>query len=420
MIIGSWLVVATLARLIGRSWWAPGPLLALVMSVSAVGTRVFAPEYYMSLSANFALQMFVVAALVGGVVGENAVGGTRSRGDFALSNIRGLTYTGYFSALLGLFATLASLGVGPGVLFSPARLIGVAQAATYQRYTQGIELPIYVNLANAVTIAFGMLAAAHWVSVKKVSWAMVGPLIIYGATNMLITTRAPILMILLAMVFSAVFADRAVRGRQEFRGMFSGRVLIFIVLGGGLIAMVFFYFQTLRFGAGSTRSSGEVWAHLRRYPWGSLPGFSLWFDGLIPPAAPQPPGFYTLMGLYDNLGIARRVTGSYSEYYQLTGDEPGNIYTAFRGLLHDFGWIGALSFTFSAAFAGGMASSGRALPPAVSLSVYVGVSAFFAFSFVISYVSFTANIAALLLAPVLFRIFTAREQSAKLESELKK
>jgi oligosaccharide repeat unit polymerase len=56
-------------------------------------------------------------------------------------------------------------------------------------------------------------------------------------------------------------------------------------------------------------------------------------------------GFYTFMGFFRALGDARPVPlGVYDEFFEIDGVLITNIYTAFRGLIFDFGLFGSLLF----------------------------------------------------------------------------
>lgn len=95
--------------------------------------------------------------------------------------------------------------------------------------------------------------------------------------------------------------------------------------------------------------------YLASYSSGHLYAFSDWFSdrylGISDFRGYDQPifesGFFTFMGFFQALGDTRPVPlGTYDEYFEVQGLLTTNIYTAFRGLISDFGLFG--SFVFGA------------------------------------------------------------------------
>lgn len=106
------------------------------------------------------------------------------------------------------------------------------------------------------------------------------------------------------------------------------------------IARVGFDFDVLRY-------------YLASYSSGHLYAFSDWFSDRYFGATDfgsydQPileSGFYTFMGLFQALGDTRSMPiGIYDEFFEVPELLTTNIYTAFRGLISDFGLFGSLVF----------------------------------------------------------------------------
>lgn len=414
MIVASWLAVIVAARLAERSWWSPGALLSLVLGINALGTEIFAPEYFTSFEANLALQGLCLLTVVGTVIGRSFPGRDRDRVPLEVRRVRSFVAFGLVASVLSFVLTLEAIGAGIATLFSPLELMRAAQSATRMRYVEGLDFPLTYNIANAAILVYAAIAAMHFVSTRRISTPLLVPLVIYGASNLLITTRAPLMFMLIIMVSAALFADKETSETKWFRPLFSRRSLIVATVLGVAIAGLFFFFQVLRFGETSTRSADDVWAHLRRWPWGNLPGFSLWFEGQTSEITEHTPGFYTFMGLFDNLGVEDRVQGAYREFVYLTASEPGNIYTAFRGLVHDFGWLGCALFMIGVGVMGGAAIVGRAMSPRISAAVYIAVFGFVAWSFIISFWAYTANLAAFVALPLAMRAFCGTSQKEEI------
>ena len=404
MIVATWVFVAIVARSLLGSWWQPGAILSLIMAANGVGTATFAPDYTHTLTANIVLMAFVSAAVVGNLVAITTV--TRPRPPVTQlvrpGRQRLLLALGYVSGFTALIGTASSIGLSVAGLTSLGQLAGTAQSATRTRYVEGLDLPLYTSLATALFLVFAILTTMDQVGARRVKLQYAPPFALYFLANLLITTRAPILWLLAIMTFAVVFTVRAkLPGDSQVR-FFSRRGVLSMVLLGLAVGGLFYYLQALRFGAGT--SSAVVWQRLRIYQWGNLAGFSIWFEQGRPIEADQPPGFYTFMGILDNLGLADRIPGAYNQFYRLGFDGVGNIYTAYRGLIHDFGYVGSLLFASLLGYVGGRAFA-RQFTEGVSLCCYVAVAAFFSYSFIASLFAYTAILLAFLMTPVLLRFF---------------
>lgn len=400
----TWLVVMAAARLAERSWWSPGALMAAILGVSSIGAYIFAPEYYQSDSANLALQALTLVMVAGHILGRSGVHSATHGTSFRLRHHKGLLIFGYGTSAASLYFTLQAVGADLASLIDPSYLMRVAQSATMERYTDGIPLPLSYNVANSLFLVYAAAVAIDSVCRHRFDYRNLPPLLIYGLSNTLITTRGPLIFMMIIMLSAGAYAYRLQSPLGEFPRAFSRRSLLLGASGTILVAALFFYFQVLRFGEQSTRSADDVWAHLRRWPWGGVPGLSIWLDTGAQPEAPHLPGFYTFMGIFDNLGIETRVAGAYTERILLTSLESSNIFTAFRGLYHDFGVAGTLVFILLVGVLGGMAITGGLGGPRVSLSAYVAVFGFVAWSPVVSFWAYTANIAATLMLPLALRL----------------
>lgn len=412
LIILSWMLVAFVARLLEQSWWTPGSLLGLVLGTNAAGTVIFAPEYYMSQSANSYLQLLVLVTSLGSMVGQRIVKGGRTTASFTkltLNKRAAFLLFGLISAVSSAYFTFRSTGILIGDLTSPLGVLRAAQRITYQRYTEGLEFPIAYNISNALLLSYAMGCAIYFTAARKIDRVLLIPLVIYFASNMLTTARGPILFMLILMAFAAIYTGKLTSDKATFISMREPVIIKTFVAGLTFIIAVFVLFQILRFGESSGRTIGDVVAHLRRWPWGSLPGFSLWFDGYVVSPPKTVPGYYTFMGIYDNLGIAERRQGVYDQYVDLTRGEPANIYTTFRGLHHDFGAIGSGVLLFIIGLIGGRVSRAVVGSPYMSLPLYIGIMSFICYTFVISTWAYTSNIAALIALPLVLRHFSGTD-----------
>lgn len=127
--------------------------------------------------------------------------------------------------------------------------------------------------------------------------------------------------------------------RVSFKIIRRVSILAIVLLGLLYLAML------LRVGDFSVGTRQAILNKLYTYAFGQTLNFDLWFtrdakllgDGL---------GYNTYMVLPHILGIGNRISGV---YYVIAGSA-GNVFTAFRGVIQDFGIIGGLLFGFLKGF----------------------------------------------------------------------
>ncbi|WP_425998091.1 O-antigen polymerase [Caulobacter sp. DWR1-3-2b1] len=408
-----WIVVTVGARYSERTWLGPASLLSLIFSSSYIGTVIFAPEYRMPAPPNIFLALIVSVMIPGSLLGQGlarAASFKKARLVDLNFDIRLLFVFGMACSLLGFVVLLVTLGISPITLFDPRTFMRLAQTITFNRYTSGLNLPLSYNILNAGFLAYMIVLGFHLGVKKSTRFRMFIPFIIFALGNILITTRAPILFCGLIFSFSYVYGIHVSSG--IYQKLFTRRSIVIGSLAATAVALLFFSVQVMRFGEQSHRSAGDVWAHLRRWPWGSLPGFSHWYQYIQYASVDQPFGYFTFTGVLDNLGIAQRVKGAYSEYIMLAPGEPGNIFTAFRGLITDFGPYGTGVFIFILAVLGAYALEAGRKGSIALLPVYVGVMCFVGWSFVYSFFAYTSHLLALMGAPLLIYAVTVRGVSS--------
>ena len=118
-------------------------------------------------------------------------------------------------------------------------------------------------------------------------------------------------------------------------------------------------------------NSGQI----RNYMFGSPAAFADWFNrGNDDPLSW---GALTFPGLFDALHIQQKTLGTYIDSSSTVGQEGTNIFTIFRGLIQDFGLMGALLISMAAGFWGSAAyrkqqiSAGRLLGLAAFYTVAI-------------------------------------------------
>jgi oligosaccharide repeat unit polymerase len=112
---------------------------------------------------------------------------------------------------------------------------------------------------------------------------------------------------------------------------------------GLFIIMLLYFSMLLRIGDLSSNTRAIVNNKIFTYALGSIPAFDYYFGGYTSEEGFSL-GINTFMGVSNILGLTERVQGVYSDLLVFEHGESTNVYTAFRGLILDYGIIGSLIF----------------------------------------------------------------------------
>lgn len=407
MVVALWIGLLAVVRMCENGWLRPASVLCLALGGTWVSGAVFAPNYYKSTTAGLYLMGAVVAVLLGSMLAT-----TVSRRSSHLATVPAihlnaggkhggfrLLTLGILCSFVSLLMTILVLGSTFGSLLSFSSLATTAQTATANRYESGLSFPLAYSFVNAGVIGFagavGFLRGAG----VRLTRGMYIPFLLYGMANLLLTTRAPLVMLLLVTAFSYAYGVKA-RGpmpRQKRRQLLA-------TLGSlVLIVVIFFGFQLLRYGAGNALPLVEIWDRLKLWPLGGVSSFSYWFDHSMIAEQERPIGYYLASGIYDQLGLSERTAGGYATYTYVDQQSATNVYTVMRGMIHDFGLFGSLIVMSSLGFLGSAAYSLCRARSLWGLVAYVTTSSIMMFSFVVSFASFTSNLLGLALVPFVIK-----------------
>lgn len=172
---------------------------------------------------------------------------------------------------------------------------------------------------------------------------------------------------------------------------------------------ILYFSMLLRIGEISMRTIGIVNDKFIVYAFGHIPAFDYWY-AYYRPTGDYTFGQYTFMSIFNSLGIATREQG----VYELIIGTSSNVFTAFRGLIHDFGIYGSMIVLLLYGLTSGIAYKNVTLRKNSSVSsTYLASVYFFIFySFIISPWTYTSYI---LIFPLFyfFLIYSKRNSYVK-------
>jgi len=217
----------------------------------------------------------------------------------------------------------------PGKLYDD-RDAGILLVPWYIRYLTYFIMPS--SLLSGILIPFENFP-------KKIICYL--PIILAILIAMVYTTRATILFSIVLFI-SGLFSSYIILKNDEnlfssIRSLFSfGSIFLFLLLSWILL-------QWLRGGGDSEFIFYPIINSIKSVVLGSPTVFTTWLQYYKQHVVSF--GLYTFAGPMDIIGLNERQLGFYSEFVSLPNGY-SNIYTAFRGLIHDFTITGSILLCF--------------------------------------------------------------------------
>jgi hypothetical protein len=407
--------LAAVSRRLSHSWLSPAPFFAALWVVVAGVPLLGAPDEPVWPPAVWLLVLFVAVFCAAAVLTERrALVGEQGPAGEARSAAGRLGPIVLAASILGAGAVVAlMLGQEHPIadLLDADAWLQVSARYAIGRYEQDVDEPLAARLLS-IGFYFGAATGGWlWVSSRRIRDRLIAvlPLLVALAHATLTTARA-VLLFALSMWLASAFAARVV-DRRPFVRIRPKAVSAALLASAALIA-VSTGLQLARGGAGDLTTPQEALSHLGTWLFGHLPGFGIWLRERSDGAAPLELGRRTFGGAFQVLGLADRERGVYADFVRLASGRETNIYTAFRGLIQDFGLAGAIAATALSGVGSALAyaralrgrpGSGAALALAYSFLLWTPIVSFFSYN--------TLLVAFALAAPAL-RIAARRERTS--------
>lgn len=420
---------ALLVRRMVQAWSFPAVLFALAWFIYTIIPLVCFP----------AAHVYPIAMLY--IFGATAVVSVASvsnwSASFARSAVLKAAHQNYYGdrLLLNIFVVGFVLAVACLLLNSAAQGISLSQlvnnindsAAEYagRRYSYDIAPTAYQQVANVLAYFCAGLGGLIMTSQKGryTRWGITIASLFPSIFVMMTQSAKGMLFLCAAIFFGGILGERIQKNRTD---LFSKRALPATFVGL-TVAIVLVTASFLARGVSAAAGGSIVDAlapYWASYTSGHLFAFSDWFGNFIGVGSAQPyddpgltKGFYTFMSVFKLFGDDRPVAiGVYSEYLSIPPYIGTNIYTLFRGMIHDFGLGGSLlalallSYLTHIAFRAML----NAAQPAFSVAAFIFATAFIYQSFIISSLTWTTlPIGLFLIGGALFAMRFRTQHQAK-------
>ncbi|WP_213979734.1 O-antigen polymerase [Sphingomonas sp. dw_22] len=395
---------ALLVRRIVRAWAFPAVLFALAWFAYTIIPLVCFPSAHVYPAA--------MLYILGATVAVSAASMSTWKTAFATSAIIKAPYRDYYSDrfFLVLFFIGFALSVACLLMNSIVQGISLTQlftnindsAAEYagRRYGYDISSNIYQQSGTVLAYFCAGLGGLIVLSQRNhyMKWG-VAISALFPSIFVMISQSAKGMLFLSAAIFlGGILSDRIQHNKTS---LFSKRAIPAAIVGLVVtISLVTVSFLSRGMSSVADRDLIDALApYWASYTSGHLFAFSDWFGNYIGEASAQSyddpgltQGFYTFMSIFKLFGDDRYVpNGVYSEYLSIPPYIQTNIYTSFRGMIHDFGLAGSLiciaslSFFAHKAFRSMLISS----KPSFSVAAFIFSTAFIYQSFLISSLTWT-------------------------------
>lgn len=336
--------IAAAARRQSGSWLAPAAFAPLFWSVAIAAPLVWAPRFYVWWGGTWAILGLILAFAFGALLGQQKRGDRnalpfRERREWSPIRLPTLRVLISLCSIAGLISTILLVeGIGHSFadLLSIDGWVTVARETTVARYAYGYSGPS-VGRVLATGIYLGSLLGAilwRFGQTRTDRFLAASPLILALVCALLTTAKAYLLFAGIMFCAAAWAAWICERG---YSADFGKRTIVVAISSGALLGVFFVGMQALRSGQdvsdleyGSSRTESTVF--------GYMSAFTTWLEQK--PQSELTMGRYTIGGVFELAGVPRE-QGLYLDTVATDASQDTNVYTAFRGLLSDFGESGA-------------------------------------------------------------------------------
>ena len=345
--------LAIAARLLKRSWLAPGAFFTLYWCVAAIVPLVFLPYEKVSAGAVMWIFLSTLAIFSGDLVGalrrknEQKV---RENVVFSASQVSFISGVVICCSVVGIisFVIIFNSAAQDLRLLSVQDFVAVARKIAGSRYTMTYKpfLTQFLNMFLYTGPLFGglLIAIEHRRRYLIIAALPMLPALLMTA---IFTLRGFIIISVLLWI-SSYLGMRVLLGHYQ---LFTKRHLISGLLVIVLLSIIVIGAAFARKGFTDTSSiAARSYAQISNVTFGHMAVFSNWFEkGGLEVNNPLL-GAYTFAGVFYFLGIRKREVGLFTEIVTLSDGSTSTIYTVFRVLIEDFTPLGSLVVLFLLAF----------------------------------------------------------------------
>jgi oligosaccharide repeat unit polymerase len=330
---------------LNSSWLSPPVFFSSLWSFFIFIPLIFAPKYPINSFGLWIITLFVYAVGLGSFIGDNF-----SKNEI-IFNTRKLNDT-IFKPLFFIIVIMIALSlIGLILLFyfglsrfnlsnSLLDLLLLPNQFSMDRYTDVVVMPISIRLLMYFLFPASLSAGIVFRFVEK-RWKkmiLLLPIFLSIGYAFILTTRSTIILSLV-LWYSGFFAAKILK-QDESANFFKIQTLFLALFFSVSFIGIFILTAWLREAGGEFIFSSMI-ENIRAYFFGYLSSFTQWAQNYNYENLSM--GLITFAGPADLMGLTDRGLGFYNEI-SILGESHTNIFTALRGIIHDYSIFGGFIF----------------------------------------------------------------------------
>jgi oligosaccharide repeat unit polymerase len=342
LLIAGLFFVSWVSRKIFESWFFPGAFFPLIWSLYMTISFLFAPEFQPNLIGVIMIILGSILVSIGASLFPLKVKSTYKKNKSKIK-INFLFLSGILLTFISAIGFVFVLSIGFSWFKLEQNLLNLYILPNFfatERYNEVQSLPNNIKIVMFLTYPASLLSGFTYPLLKGAkrlfSFLPIFITIIYGA---LFAVRSGVLLSII-LTFSGMVCAK-IYFQHDLKSWFN-KVFIGGISSSLLLFGIYILFQWLRGGPENYFIIDELILSAKAGILGSFSAFTIWFSNYSL-SQDLSLGLNTFAAPMEILGLTERASGFYKDFISI-GPSVTNIYSAFRGIVSDFGLIGSLIF----------------------------------------------------------------------------
>ncbi len=327
------------------SWLSPPVFFSSLWSFFILAPLIFAPQYPINSFGLWIITFFVYAVGTGSFLAKSFY---KNRININSGKINDKTIKPLYFMVKGMIL-LSLIGLVLLFYFGLSRfnlsnslidLLLLPNQFSMDRYTDVVVMPTSIRILMYFLFPASLIAGIvlRFIDNRWKKAVLFLPILLSIGYAFLLTTRSTIILSLV-LWFSGFFAAKILK-QEEKTNLFNIQSILLTIFFSASFIGIFVLTAWLREAGGEFIISAMV-ENIRAYFFGYLSSFTQWAQNYRHSYLTM--GLITFAGPADLMGLTVRGLGFYNEI-SILGESHTNIFTALRGIIHDYSILGGFIF----------------------------------------------------------------------------
>lgn len=402
------LIIFCLRKLFSKTYLTPTGILCgiwiLILSLKVLS----APDFYFSYEAGFYIFSFTLFFFIGELLfyflsKENQVDGNNEikvfyeYGEDYKNRLK--RYTIWIS-FISLFGSLFYLKAFVDHFGSFAEFLIAGELIRVDLFDGNIAIPA-ISLFSMLLSYSAINLAMVFYSKYGFAWFQTIPFLSVLILSFSQAARAGMVIVIFQILAGKIF-----RLLNENEGKIELKLLKPLLYILPTLLIIFTLIESFRYQAYEYNSERAEFTgnSFNVYTFGGVSGFSTYLDEVHRSTNDLTYGRYTFSSLYNLLGIAKAETGIYEQYLNVSPTNTANIYSIFRPLLEDFGYLGMLIWALILGMIANFSFRYSLRGSLIGISICVSLYIYLMFSFIAPLTQFNSYLLSCFLSPFIIQM----------------